>query len=454
MPSSYRGGAGRVLALAGLSGLVAVTGVAFYGLIGFSGQVADPGTLQDPYFYGILGFSLKQAALSAGLSVLLGYPVARALYYLPGLWFRRTFLTLCLLCFVLPTLVLITGLVLLLGHSGRLAPLLGADWNLYGLKGILLAHVFLNLPFVVRALYLQLLHIPDTAWRLALQLGLPALTRWRLVEWPMVRGRLLVLGGFVFVLCFNSFAVVLALGGGPQATTLELAVYQALKYDFNLPEALTLAWVQFAIAGTLFVLLGRLGGSSWLVLEQGGDRVPVPGRWSRLGHGGVYLLCALFLLLPLLVLLPALADIPASLRLAPLLQALLNSFLLALACVIPATLLAWLLLWPQRLAQLQQRPRRRQLLEWLSTHTLAAPAMVLSVGWYVFVLPRLDLAQWGPVLVVLLNLVLTLPFALQQLRPRLLQFDAQYAPLCAGLKLAWPERLALEWRWLGGSLRA
>ena len=129
---------------------------------------------------------------------------------------------------------------------------------------------------------LQLLHIPDTAWRLALQLGLPALTRWRLVEWPMVRGRLLVLGGFVFVLCFNSFAVVLALGGGPQATTLELAVYQALKYDFNLPEALTLAWVQFAIAGTLFVLLGRLGGSSWLVLEQGGDRVPVPGRWKRL----------------------------------------------------------------------------------------------------------------------------------------------------------------------------
>ncbi|MCB1637244.1 MAG: thiamine/thiamine pyrophosphate ABC transporter permease ThiP, partial [Thiothrix sp.] len=248
--------------------------------------------------------------------------------------------------------------------------------------------------------------------------------------------------------------VVLALGGGPQATTLELAIYQALKYDFNLPEALTLAWVQFTIAGTLFALLGRLGGGSWLVLEQGGSQVPVPGRWGGLWHGGVYLLCALFLLLPLLVLLPVLAHIPASLRLLPLLQALWNSLLLALACAVPATLLAWLVLWPQRLAQLQGRHRRRQLLEWLSTHALTAPAMVLSVGWYVFALPRLRLEHWGPVLVVLLNLALTLPFAVQQLRPRLLQFDAQYAPLCAGLKLAWQERLTLEWRWLGGSLRA
>ncbi|MEZ5449640.1 MAG: ABC transporter permease subunit [Thiolinea sp.] len=178
-----------------------------------------------------------QALLSALLSVLLAWPVVRALYYLSALPARRAFLTLCLLCFVLPTLVLITGLVVLLGRSGWLTPLLGEHWNLYGLHGILLAHVFLNMPFALRALYLQLQSIPDSSWQLARQLKLSAWQRFRLVEGSSLRGRLLVLAGFVFVLCFNSFAVVLALGGGPQSTTLEVAIYQALKYDFNMSEA-------------------------------------------------------------------------------------------------------------------------------------------------------------------------------------------------------------------------
>ena len=69
-----------------------------------------------------------------------------------------------------------------------------------------------------------------------------------------MRPVLVMLLGFVFILCFNSFAVVLALGGGPQATTLEVAIYQALKYDFNIPEALSFAWTQLAIAGGLFVV--------------------------------------------------------------------------------------------------------------------------------------------------------------------------------------------------------
>jgi thiamine transport system permease protein len=32
----------------------------------------------------------------------------------------------------------------------------------------------------------------------------------------------------VFLLCMTSFAVALTLGGGPRATTVELAIYQAL----------------------------------------------------------------------------------------------------------------------------------------------------------------------------------------------------------------------------------
>ncbi|MEZ5476547.1 MAG: hypothetical protein R3E95_03370 [Thiolinea sp.] len=158
------------------------TGAAAVGLPGRRGCAL----IEDRYFQGVLLFSLKQAALSAVLSVLLAWPVARALYYRPELRGRMLFLSLCLLCFVLPTLILITGLVALLGRSGWLTPWLGESGICMACTGFCW-RMCLNLPFAVRALYQQLLAIPDTSWRLAAQLKLGAWQRWRLVEWPALR---------------------------------------------------------------------------------------------------------------------------------------------------------------------------------------------------------------------------------------------------------------------------
>ncbi len=37
-------------------------------------------------------------------------------------------------------------------------------------------------------------------------------------------------------LCLRQLRTVLSLGGGPRATTIELAIYQALSYDYDLPR--------------------------------------------------------------------------------------------------------------------------------------------------------------------------------------------------------------------------
>ena len=451
----------RTLALSALAhlpllGMGAVTVLAFYGLVGLSGGVPDWTIWQDAYIQAILLFSLQQAGLSAVLSVLLAYPVARALYYWPQLPFRRAFLALCLLCFVLPTLVLITGLVALLGHSGWLTPLMGSSWSLYGLHGILLAHVFLNLPFAVRALYLQLQAIPDSSWRLALQLKLSAWQRWRWVEWPMLRGRLWVLFGFVAVLCFNSFAVVLALGGGPQSTTLEVAIYQALKYDFNIPEALMLAWGQFLIAGCLFLLMARFGSVAWVSADMGSRLwLPKPDHLVRSLHGVVYALAWLCLLLPLVALLPGLLRLDsARWQHLPVWLPTLTSLGLGVACAIGSLFAAYVLLLPIRWARIAGQQRRQWLLEWAAMHTLVAPAMVLSVGLYVFLLQHMDIDRWGMAVVALLNTLVIIPFALQQLRPRLFQFDDQYQRLVSGLKLSPWQRWQVEWPWLRQTLQS
>ena len=445
-----------IIAYSVLAALVLVTVVAFYGLLDLAGGDIAWALFRDEYFYSLLGFTLQQASLSALFSLAFAVPLARALYFHPEWRSQRVFLTLCLLCFVLPSLVLITGLVVLLGRSGWLTPFLGEQWNLYGLSGILIAHVFLNMPFAVRALYLQWQSIPDTSWRLARQLKLSPRQQWQVVEWPVLRGRMIVLAGFIFVMCFNSFAIVLALGGGPQSTTLEVAIYQSLKYDFNIPEALALAWVQFFIVGGVFLLLVRFGSVAWLSVDTvAAQWRPKPTYWWRVADASIYGLAWLFLLLPLLALVAGVWDAPWSWELVKLLgRPLWITLALGLFCGVTAVIIAYIVLLPVRQARLRQHYRRQGLWEWLSMHTLVAPAMVLSVGLYVFLLRRVDVDRWGMFVVAGLNTVVVVPFALQQLRPRLFQFDDQYAALVRTLKLTAWQRLQVEAPWLQSSVRA
>src|SRR5258705_14009113 len=62
----------------------------------------------------------------------------------------------------------------------------------------------------------------------------------------------------VFMLCFASFAITLTLGGGPRWASLEAAIYEALRFDFDPPRAAVLALLQLAISGSLLLALYRL----------------------------------------------------------------------------------------------------------------------------------------------------------------------------------------------------
>ena len=178
--------------------------------------------LGDPYLRHVLGFSLWQALLSTLLSLGLAIPVARG----PGATpFHRTppAAPLFGLSLVLPVIIAIFGMVAVHGRQGWLPQLLhglGMDPGnyLYGLFGILLAHVFFNMPLAAR-LILQSIEHPRVLWRLASQLGMRSSHIFRLLEWPLIRGILPGLASLIFMLCFTSFTTVLALGGGPKSTT-------------------------------------------------------------------------------------------------------------------------------------------------------------------------------------------------------------------------------------------
>ena len=170
--------------------------------------------LADPYLYRVVGFTVWQASLSTLLSVLLAIPTARAFArrdQFPG---RGALLRLMGLPIVTPVIVAVLGIVAVYGESGLLNRYLepiGLSWrgHFYGLTGILLAHVFFNLPLSIRMLLPAWERIPGENWRLAAQLGMTAGQRFRQVEWPALVGVLPGTISVVFLLCFTSFAVVL-----------------------------------------------------------------------------------------------------------------------------------------------------------------------------------------------------------------------------------------------------
>ena len=90
--------------------------------------------------------------------------------------------------------------------------------------------------------------IPYQQRQLAAQLNLQGWQFVKLVEWPAFRQQCLPTFSLIFMLCFTSFTVVLTLGGGPQYTTLETAIYQAILFEFDLPKAALLLFCNLYFA--------------------------------------------------------------------------------------------------------------------------------------------------------------------------------------------------------------
>lgn len=160
----------------------------------------------------------------------------------------------------LPVIVGAFGIITIWGRQGVLNTALvfaGADepFSIYGLSGILIAHVFFNLPLSVRLMLAGLERIPGEYWRMAASLGMGPVSVFRFIEWPAVARLVPGIAGLIFMLCATSFTLVLLLGGGPAATTLEVAIYQALRFDFDPQRAIALSVLQIALTAILLGLL-------------------------------------------------------------------------------------------------------------------------------------------------------------------------------------------------------
>ena len=419
--------------------LAALVTVCVLGPLGAVMLRADWPPALGPADWAAIRFTLLQAALSALVSVTLAIPVARALARRDFIG-RRVLVTLMGAPFLLPVIVAVLGLLAVFGRAGWLNDLLVAlgagRVDVYGLQGVVLAHVFLNLPLAVRLILQGWQAVPSERVRLATSLGFSTTDMRRQFERPILRAVLPGAALLIFLICTTSFAVALILGGGPSATTVELAIYQAFRFDFDLGRAALLGLVQVAIClGAGAFAFGAIRRQE---VGAGLDRpaLPWPGDTARawVFDAAAILGAAAFLLLPLAAV--VLTGLPALTGLPPVVwQAALRSILLALASAGLAVALAL------PIALLVTRLRRPGLVEGLAFLTIAVSPLVIGTGLFLLIRAVTNPIPLALPVTGLVNALVALPFLLRALVPAAMVAEATQGRLADALGMTGVARL-------------
>ena len=443
MPRTPAPSANRALP-ATLPGLLLVAGLWGFLLLALgallaadvAGGGAPIATWFDARTGAILWSATSQALLSALGSLAVAVP-ASIMLARRYRWFGMRVLRLLVgLAFVIPTTVAASGLLAIWGRQGVVNQAIDAVnmWSpvvalpelptFFGLKAVVLAHIFFNAPLMIRVFLPRILSVPDTHWRLARMMGMTAWQQGRWIEFPAMKPLILPMVGLVFLFCFSSFSLVLMLGGGLRVTTLEVEIYSALRIAFDLPMAVALTLLQVGMALAVLVVLLRLAPrqSSWnqpiMTMRAPCDDILSTNSFS-LKTLDIFMIAILVLLL--IFPLAALAwrgvsgDVLAVLTNPHFWRAMGNSVGIAVASGVLVVGLACVL--AETRTQLALNPPSRltrggvALLEMGVMVYLVVPAIVMGTAWFILLRGVADVFAVAPFLVLVANVMLGLPVA-------------------------------------------
>jgi thiamine transport system permease protein len=442
--------------LAVLAAIIVFVGTAIATLLAWDGD-QSASRLFTSYTWSILRFTLWQAALSTLLSVAFSIPVALALARRPRFAGRAWILRLMALPMGLPALVGALGLLGVWGRQGVLNGWLTAAGlehpvSVYGLSGILLAHTFFNIPLAVRLLLSVLERLPAEYWLLSASLGMKPASIFRFVEWPALARVVPGVAGLIFMLCATSFTLVLVLGGGPAATTLEVAIYHALRFDFDPPRAVALAFLQIALTAAVIGLIAFLPAATDTVRTAGRKVLRLDGRSSasRLWDGLIIAVAVIFVASPLFSVFVAglRADLWKLVNGPRFIQAATTSLVIAVTAAVIAVSASLAIIMARQTIRDRRDPNiaARLLstsLAGTSSLVLVVPPIILGTGWFLVLRQFGNVASFAPCLVAFINALMALPFAVRVLEPALDDHHHQTARLATSLGISGPAKWRL-----------
>ncbi len=381
-------------------------------------------------------FTIKQAILSAAISCFLAVPIARALFRRDFL-FKEHLISLLGIPFILPVISAIFGLILVFGNNGLLNTFLVflglPKLTIYGLSGILLAHVFFNLPLAARLLLLAWNEIPNEQFKLAASLGFKDTELFRHIELPMLRSTLPGLLVLIFLICITSFSIALTMGGGPNSTTLEVAIYEALRFQLDFSKAASLACFQFMICGCVAFLLLILGGSnsSFKAIDLRIQTYNNPYFSKGIVDYILILFVICFLFAPILLLffygLMGFFNLDTSIYLAAFNSLILSITSGFLGVVIASSISFWV--------ATSKTHSHLKYIETLSIFILASSPIVMGTGIFLILRPIISFEYLTPLLVICVNVTMSLPFMLRALVPAVSIVEQDHGKLSDSLSI-------------------
>ncbi|WP_157959818.1 hypothetical protein [Devosia submarina] len=369
---------------------------------------------------------LRMTSIQAGLTTILSLAVGTALAWslnrlrFPG---RDLLVGLFASAIVTPGMVVAFGLLAIWGRNGWINQASNALFGVsignpaFGLSGILFAHVVLDAAFAARILLARLDAIPTNRLKTGQSLALTAWQRFALIDWPALRGSIPGIGAIIFLLAFTSFPIVLLLGGGPANQTLEVAIYAAVRQDFDLSGAVRLAATQIAVCSVVILIASALAP---VPTSFGASASPLwrDSTAARMLQSLVLAIATLGFVAPLLsVLIDGFGSIGRVLAQPTFWWATVTSLAVGSASALLTLVLALALAMGR--GATGNKPLRT-LLGMPAFAYLAVPAVVLSLGFFLLVRSLgAAPAQAAPFVVIVANSLLALPFAIATLGPPL-----------------------------------
>jgi thiamine transport system permease protein len=401
---------------------------------------------------------LRMTSIQAGLTTVISIAVGMALAWslnrlrFPG---RDLVVALFASSIVTPGMVVAFGLLSIWGRNGWINQLSNQLFGVtfaspaFGLSGILMAHVVLDAAFAARIFLARLDALPANKLKIGQSLGLTPWQRFTLLDWQAVRGSIPGVAAIIFLLAFTSFPIVLLLGGGPANQSLEVAIYSAVKQDFDLVGAVRLAITQIAVCSVVILAASALAPVPTSFGASAGQNWPDRGAAFAL-QILVLTLCTIGFLLPQLsVLFDGLSSgLGSLLGQAAFWWATLSSLVIGTASALVTLLLALLLALGRGATG---SSTLRTILGTPAYAYLAVPAVVLSLGFFLLV-RSLGFAPAfaAPYVVILGNSLLALPFAIATLGPPLEAIARSRGKLVRSLGLSgWQQFWHVEYPLIG-----
>ena len=213
------------------------------------------------------GLSLLAAAINLVFGVLIVWTLVR--YEFPG---RRVFDAIIDIPFALPTAVAGIALTTLFAENGWLGGLLAP----FGVKvsftplGILMALIFIGLPFVVRTVQPVLLDLESELEEAAMTLGA---NRWQVftkVIVPIIGPALLTGFALAFARAVGEYGSVIFIAGNlPNVSEIAPLLIVIRLEEFKYADATALAVVMLLVSFTLLLAINRL--QQWSETRTGRD---------------------------------------------------------------------------------------------------------------------------------------------------------------------------------------